>query len=71
MPEKFEVHQYTNNLFTLVSIDTTCLVASKKITKYAKRQEKKSEETKQPLESDMTQVLESSGREFKITMIDI
>ena len=34
-------------------------------------QEKKSEETKQPSESDMTRVLESSDREFKITMIDI
>ena len=44
---------------------------NKKITKYAKRQEKKSEETKQPSESDMTRVLESSDREFKITMIDI
>ena len=38
-----------------------------------KGKKKKSEETDQPSEpdSDMTQVLESSDREFKITMIDM
>ena len=46
MLEEFEAHQYTNNLFILVSINTTYLVINKNITKYAKRQEKKSEETK-------------------------
>ena len=66
-------HKYTNNLFTLVSIDTTCPVVNKKLQSMPKGKKKKSEETDQPSEpdSDMTQVLESSDREFKITMIDM
>ena len=55
-------------------LSTTCLAFNRKLCQ-AKRQEKRepSEETKQSLELhlDMTQMLESPDKEFKINMFNI
>ena len=78
MPGQVSINLHIKDLFTSVpEVYTTCQAFNEKLQGLPKSKktlkQEKSEETKQTSQpdSDMTQMLELSGREFKITIINM